>query len=178
MALTAMGLDPFGPDSHRDAGGEITSGLPGEIEWIVGGTRHARNRDRGPKDAAAVIMIHGTASHLQSFDDWAAGLEDRFRVVRLDLPGHGLSGPDPAGDYSDERGIELLDGASGPARHYTGQHDRQFAWAGALRWRFAAAHPGQHVEKLVLLAASGFSGMPRPSSYKQGTGRAGLAQPD
>ena len=34
------------------------------------------------------------------WDGWAPKLADRFRVIRFDMTGHGLTGPEPNGDYS------------------------------------------------------------------------------
>jgi pimeloyl-ACP methyl ester carboxylesterase len=126
---------------------------PGDLMEVDGIRLHVR--DRGPRDAPIVVMIHGTASHLQSWDDWAAGLEGSFRVVRLDLPGHGLSSPDPTGDYSDERTIALLAGLMdqlGLAKaSIIGS-----SLGGRIAWKFAAAHPDR-TAKLVLVSPDGFA---------------------
>ena len=58
-------------------------------------------RDTGPRTAPAVIFLHGFGSSLQTWDDWARDLEADHRVIRYDLPGFGLTGPDPSGDYTD-----------------------------------------------------------------------------
>jgi hypothetical protein len=60
-------------------------------------------RDDGPKDAPAVILLHGFGSSLHTFEPWAEALKADYRVVRLDLPGSGLSPPDTTGDYTDTR---------------------------------------------------------------------------
>ena len=69
-------------------------------------------RDSGPPaalpDAPAVVLLHGFASSLQTWDAWAEGLATTHRVIRIDLPGSGLSPPDPAHDYRDERSWQLL----------------------------------------------------------------------
>ncbi|MDZ7914817.1 MAG: alpha/beta fold hydrolase [Rhodococcus sp. (in: high G+C Gram-positive bacteria)] len=50
---------------------------------------------RGP----AVVLIHGLMGSLHDWDPQIAGLSDRFRVIAVDLPGHGESDKIP-GDYS------------------------------------------------------------------------------
>ena len=40
---------------------------------------------------------------------WAEELKDSYRVIRFDMTSHGLTGPDPSGDYSVERTVELTD---------------------------------------------------------------------
>ncbi|MFN5510898.1 MAG: alpha/beta fold hydrolase, partial [Burkholderiales bacterium] len=57
-------------------------------------------RDEGPQDAPVLLLLHGTASSLHTWDGWVAELTPRWRVVRLDLPGFGLTGPHPSDDYS------------------------------------------------------------------------------
>lgn len=44
---------------------------------------------RGPN----VTLVHGVGASLESWDEVAARLEPRFTVIRLDLRGHGRSGP-------------------------------------------------------------------------------------
>src|SRR5262252_8850146 len=48
-------------------------------------------REAGPKDAPAILLLHGfpTASHM--FRDLIPQLADRFRLVAPDLPGFGQS---------------------------------------------------------------------------------------
>nr|WP_298926412.1 alpha/beta hydrolase [uncultured Erythrobacter sp.] len=57
-------------------------------------------RDEGPRDAPAILLLHGSNSDLHTWDEWADGLKDAYRVVRFDQVGHGLTGPDAGDDYS------------------------------------------------------------------------------
>ncbi|MFL1460699.1 alpha/beta fold hydrolase [Roseococcus sp. DSY-14] len=111
-------------------------------------------RDTGPRDAPAILLVHGFAAHLRTWDDLAPLLEDRFRVVRLDLPGFGLSGPDPAKDYSDARMgavlLALMDGLGIGRFHLVGA-----SMGGRIAFALAAAHPAR-VERLALFAPDGF----------------------
>ena len=66
-------------------------------------------RDTGPKDAPAVILLHGFGASLHTWEPWALALAATHRVIRFDLPGSGLSPPDPGGDYTDARSRQLLD---------------------------------------------------------------------
>jgi pimeloyl-ACP methyl ester carboxylesterase len=61
-------------------------------------------RDEGPRDDPfPLVLLHGTSSSLHTWEGWAERLRDRYRVVRVDLPGFGLTGPPPDGDYTLER---------------------------------------------------------------------------
>ena len=50
-------------------------------------------RDEGPRDAPVLLCLHGTASSLHTWDGWADRFTGDYRVVRLDMPGFGLTGP-------------------------------------------------------------------------------------
>ena len=66
-------------------------------------------RDEGPRDAPAVLLVHAHWASLIMWDEWASALSDKYRVVRFDMAGHGLTGLDPTGDYTLERGVKLLE---------------------------------------------------------------------
>ena len=116
-------------------------------------------RDTGPPsggpDAPVVLLLHGFGASLHTWEPWASGLQDRWRVIRIDLPGAGLTGADPTGDYSDARSIQvllaLMDGLGVAHASVVGH-----SMGGRLAWRLAAEHP-QRVDKLVLLAPDGFA---------------------
>ena len=58
-------------------------------------------RDEGNQtDSIPIILIHGTGSSLHTFDTWVNNLKDSSRVIRMDLPAFGLTGPFPDQDYS------------------------------------------------------------------------------
>ena len=125
----------------------------GDLVEAAGARLHVRVD--GPEDGPAVFMIHGFGSSLHTWEDWARGLQDDFRVVRFDLPGGGLSPPDPTGRYDDARAIELLEALM--ARY--GVDEAALignSVGGRIAWRFAAARPEQ-VTRLVLVAPDGFA---------------------
>ena len=65
-------------------------------------------RDEGPRDdASPIVLLHGFGSSLHAWDGWAQALRDKRRVVRLDLPGFGLTGPSPDGVYGLERDMRV-----------------------------------------------------------------------
>src|SRR5215475_8611349 len=57
------------------------------------------SREAGPKDAPAILLLHGfpTASHM--FRDLIPQLADRFRLVAPDLPGFGNSDMPPRSTF-------------------------------------------------------------------------------
>ena len=56
-------------------------------------------RDEGPRDAPAIVLLHGSNADLHTWEPWAEDLRRDFRVVRFDQIGHGLTGPAHSGGY-------------------------------------------------------------------------------
>ena len=57
-------------------------------------------RDEGPRDDPnPILLLHGTSSSLHTWEPWAKVLREKHRVISVDLPGYGLTGPFPDGDY-------------------------------------------------------------------------------
>lgn len=125
----------------------------GDMVEAAGARLHVRVD--GPDDAPAVFMIHGFGASLHTWEDWARGLEGEYRVIRFDLPGAGLSPPDPTGRYDDERAFELLEGLM----DLYGLEQAAIignSVGGRIAWRFAAARP-ERVSRIVLVAPDGFA---------------------
>ncbi len=66
----------------------------------IGGGVTVHLRDEGPRDAPAIMLLHGSNADLHTWDPWADALKGKYRVIRFDQVGHGLTGPDPKDDYS------------------------------------------------------------------------------
>ncbi len=114
-----------------------------------------RVRITGPVDAPVIILLHGFGSSLETWEPWASVLDQQYRVIRFDLPGFGLTGPDPSGDYSDQRTVLLLaalmDQLGIQKADLIGN-----SLGGKIAWNFAAAYP-QRVNRLVLISPDGFA---------------------
>jgi pimeloyl-ACP methyl ester carboxylesterase len=112
-------------------------------------------RDTGSKQAPAIILIHGFGASLHTWEPWAQALSKDYRVIRFDVPGFGLTGPDPTGDYSDQRSITLLTSLMDTfgLAHATLIGN---SMGGRIAWKFAAARP-ERVSKLVLISPDGFA---------------------
>ncbi|MCE7904018.1 MAG: alpha/beta hydrolase, partial [Gammaproteobacteria bacterium PRO9] len=90
------------------------------------------------------------------WDSWAEALKARHRVLRFDMTGHGLTGPDPSGDYSLERTVQLTE------RFVDALGLKQFtiggtSLGGTVAMHYAAAHPDR-VDHLILLSPGALEG--------------------
>jgi pimeloyl-ACP methyl ester carboxylesterase len=112
-------------------------------------------QDTGPRDAPVLVLLHGFGSSLQTWDVWAAKLELNYRVIRLDLPGFGLTGPSPLHDYSEANDLATL-------THFVDKLGVSsfsvigHSMGGKMAWGLAAAKPDR-VKALVLMAPDGFA---------------------
>lgn len=114
-----------------------------------------RVKEAGPTHGRVVILLHGFGSSLETWDVWAKGLSSEFRVVRFDLPGSGLTGPDPTGDYSDARCVQILIALMNRLG-ITRASLVGNSIGGRIAWMFAALQPDR-VDKLVLISPDGFA---------------------
>ncbi len=128
--------------------------------WATGASRfveidgmsvHFRDEGSGPP----IVLLHGTGSSLHTWDTWAAAFNAAGRrVVRLDLPGFGLTGPEPGGDYTMAAYVRLVD-------HFVERLKlEKFSLAGNslggnIAWRYAAEHP-ERVNALILVDPAGY----------------------
>ncbi len=134
---------------------------PSDFIEVKGQVLHLR--DEGPRDdALPLVLLHGTSSSLHTWEGWAKSLRNQRRVITLDLPGFGLTGPF-AGQYArdDYRGdslarfvIDVLDHLR-VQRFVVGGN----SMGGEIAWRIASLSP-QRVERLILVDASGPSFTP------------------
>lgn len=108
---------------------------------------------------AAVVLLHANFSNLLDWDSWAAALADRYRVIRFDMTSHGLTGPDPTGDYSLPRTLQLTERLIDALRlervTLAGT-----SLGGTIAIHYSAAHPGR-VERLILLSPGSLEGKER-----------------
>lgn len=116
-------------------------------------------RDEGPRDdAMPIVLLHGTSASLHTWEGWVASLKGERRVISMDLPGFGLTGPMVDGDYRMERYVQfltaLLDKMGVQKVVLAGN-----SFGGRLAWEMAVAHP-ERIGQLILVDAAGY---PTPS---------------
>lgn len=112
---------------------------------------HYRIEGNGPP----LVLLHGTAASLHTWEGWVKELKGEFRIISLDLPAFGLTGPNPTHDYTIKYYVDFLHRFMDRIGIY------QFDLAGnslggQIAWNYALAFPHQ-VKKLVLIDAAGYS---------------------
>lgn len=109
-------------------------------------------RDQGPENALPLVLIHGANASLHTWEPWVDQLTPAFRIVTLDLPGHGLTGQVPDGDYRAPSMVEAVH-AVVAALDLNGFAIGGSSMGGGVAWRYALAH-SDRVRALVLVDAS------------------------
>ena len=124
-------------------------------------------RDEGPgagapmaTDAPApIVLLHGTSASLHTWEGWARDLRADRRVVRFDLPGFALTGPNAQNDYSIATYVKFVTAVVdqlGIQRFVLGGN----SLGGQIAWATAVALPDR-VAGLILVDASGYGVDPR-----------------
>jgi pimeloyl-ACP methyl ester carboxylesterase len=111
-----------------------------------------------------IVMLHGSGSSLDAFDAVARRVRGRCEVVRIDLPGFGLTGPRPDRDYRIDTYIRFLDqlleqlqiGSAVLVGNSLG---------GNIAWQYALDFP-ERVRGLVLVNATGYPEKSLPDAIR------------
>ncbi len=115
---------------------------------------HYRVEGSGP----CLTLLHGTGASLHTWNDWVKELKNDFKIIRLDLPAFGITGPHPDADYSEKRYatfVKEFQEKLGITRcHLAGN-----SLGGLIAWNYAAEYP-QNIDKLILIDAAGYSKKP------------------
>ena len=113
-------------------------------------------RDEGNQaDSTPIVLIHGTASSLFTWDSATLILKEKHRVIRFDLPAFAITGPNPEKDYSMEYYSRFVDSFLIRLNIHqcilVGN-----SLGGSIAWQYSLLHP-EKVAKLVLVDAGGIA---------------------
>lgn len=138
-----------------------TYGGPTSHFVMIDGVR-VHYRDEGSGEP--ILLIHGTSSSLHTWDAWTRVMSTHRRVLRLDLPGFGLTGPAPDHIYTSRRYATLVGhflDRMGVARADVAGN----SLGGRVALEFTLAQPTR-VRKLILVDAAGLSGHRPPPIFR------------
>ncbi|MEQ8266055.1 MAG: alpha/beta hydrolase [Parvibaculum sp.] len=131
--------------------GKYATGASQFVTLPSGASAHMR--DEGNPQGPVLVLIHGSNASLHTWEPWVAELDDTYRIISMDLPGHGLTGRVPGDDYTREGMAAFVDELMDVL------HVERFAIAGNSMGGGVAAlytleHP-QRVSALILVDAAG-----------------------
>ncbi|MEM8548821.1 MAG: alpha/beta fold hydrolase, partial [Pseudomonadota bacterium] len=132
-ATLAAGFSLWEPDRSRD---ELAHWLNDASRFVAVAGSDAHYRREGTPGAPVLLLLHGTSSSLHTWDGWVSRLADDYDIVRVDLPGFGLTGPRADRDYTVSAYVAFLE------RFVARLGLTQFTIAGNslggnIAWRFA-----------------------------------------
>ncbi len=116
--------------------------------------QRAHIRDQGRKNAAPIILLHGSNASLHGWEPWVEQLSNTYRIITVDLPGHGLTGPSTRDDYSIGAYLNFVDEVAQKLNL------EQFVLGGSsmggnIGWRYALQYP-EKVRGLILVDSGGY----------------------
>jgi len=112
-------------------------------------------RDQGVQsDSVPLILLHGMSSSLNTWDSVVFYLANHRRVISLDLPGFGLTGPSPENMYNFDYYNKFIDSFTRRLQltKFTLVGN---SMGGSIAWNYALFNPAV-VDKLVLIDAAGY----------------------
>ncbi|MEM1149623.1 MAG: alpha/beta fold hydrolase [Pseudomonadota bacterium] len=133
---------------------ETAYASPDSRYLITGDAAKIHYRDQGNREGDVLVMVHGFSASLHTWEPWVRALSDEYRIISLDLPGHGLTRGFDTEDYDSDgfgEAIAELTDALGIERFtLIGS-----SMGGHAAWTYALDRPDQ-LEALVLVAAAGW----------------------
>lgn len=133
---------------------QLEYGLPAShtFEPLPGLTVHYT--DEGRRDGRVILLVHGFAASVHAWRPWVERLSDAYRIVAIDLPGHGLTQTPDGYRATLEGNAGLVDAL---AQHL--QIDSFViagnSMGGAVSLAYAMAHP-EKLDGLVLVCSAGW----------------------
>lgn len=117
-------------------------------------------RDEGNPAGPVVVLLHGYGDSSFSWDGWSKALGDRYRLIIIDLPGHGLTRAPKGYRANSDRYVAVVEAVAvkaGLRKFVLGGN----SMGGGISWRYALTHP-ERLDGLILDAAAGW-----PSPLKE-----------
>jgi pimeloyl-ACP methyl ester carboxylesterase len=119
------------------------------------GGLHVHYRDEGDPNRPLLVLLHGFGDSFTSWDGWVPELKGRFRLIRLDFPGHGLTRAPEGFVLRDNAGLaDFVDVFAAtlalPKFAVAGN-----SMGGGVAWQLAVRHP-ERINALILVDAAGF----------------------
>jgi pimeloyl-ACP methyl ester carboxylesterase len=157
LMLTALAI-PLARAPDRPVQTLVARWAPPPSDFIDVKGQIVHLRDEGLRgDPSPIVLLHGTGASLHTWEGWVTTLRKTRRVITLDLPGFGLTGPF-TGQYAadDYRGdtyarfvLDVLDALKIDSAVIGGN-----SLGGEVAWRAVTLAPSRFT-RLLLIDASG-----------------------
>jgi len=152
MLLIVMGIAFYQKDQSPE---ELYKkyALASSQQIAIGGVQLHYSDEGNRLDSTPLLLIHGTSSSLRTWDGVTAQLKSQYRIIRFDLPGFGLTGPNPNRDYSTSYYNQVIDSLL-TALHVSRVIIVGNSLGGSIATQYAIYQPAK-VRGLVLVDAAG-----------------------
>lgn len=120
---------------------------------LPGGVR-MHYREQGKADGPTLLLVHGFSASLHTWEPWVERLGNEYRIVSLDLPGHGLTRAPAGYDASIEVFRDAVQSFA-EAKNLSRFVIAGSSMGGNVAWEYAVAHP-ERTQALILVDAGGW----------------------
>ena len=147
FGCTSLGMNTIPIDKLKAKYADTES----KILEIDGMNIHYKDEGHGP----VLILLHGVCASLHTWDGWTDRLKGHYRIIRLDIPGFGLTGPAPDSSlYQIDEAVKLFEKLVAEMKlekfYLAGN-----SLGGYIAWKYTLKNPDK-VEKLILVDSVGF----------------------
>jgi pimeloyl-ACP methyl ester carboxylesterase len=150
IALFALLLSACGAEIDQDTLVKKYTNVHSKFMQVDGNRVHYRDEGQGD----VIVLLHGTASSLHTWDDWTKQLVKKYRVIRMDLPGFSLTGPDHRNRYEVADDVVFLNKFMSRLKlenvNLVGN-----SLGGRIAWEYGLVHPNK-VATLTLMNSLGY----------------------
>lgn len=140
------------PETYANLDETYTS--PASKFMDMGGGVEAHYRDEGNPNGRTLLLVHGFSASLHTWEKWVPILGGEYRMVSVDLPGHGLT-------RTPDGYAPTIEGFADYVEAFAGKLNLGkvtiigSSMGGGTAWQLALRHPAR-VEAMVLVGASGW----------------------
>ena len=158
LGLTVSGCQRMGMANIKPAKLEEKYAGPTSQYITVDGTRFHYRIDGNP-EGPGVVLLHGVLASTHTWDGWVENIGSKYHMLRLDLPGFGLSEPlKDKTKYTPEYAVEIFEKVRVAIAAEHPEFKDKFekfhlvgnSLGGFISWFYATKYP-ERVNKLILI---------------------------
>ena len=106
-------------------------------------------RDQGNISGTPIVLIHGAMASLHTWEPWVRILDQKYRIITLDLPAHGLTGQVKSARYGDGAFISAINAVTehvGIEKFILGGN----SMGGGATWQYTLEHPEKVIAMILV----------------------------